>query len=68
MTVEQQLGDFNHPRCPLPHQLYPSCFQKVRTCQLDCGWTVAGLVILTIKYDFYSQGRSSVPPKILLMN
>ena len=21
MTVEQQLRDYNHPKCPLPHQL-----------------------------------------------
>ena len=54
MAVEQQLGDFNHPRCPLPHQLNPSRFQKVRTCQLDRGWTG--------HFDNY------IPPKILLMN
>ena len=23
MAVEQQLGDYNHPKCPLPHQLSP---------------------------------------------
>ena len=49
MAVQQQLDDYNHCKCPLPHQrktlsqLDPTFraghFPKVRTGQLDHGWT-----------------------------
>ena len=47
MAVQQQLGDYNHCKCPLPYQrktlsqLTPHLghFPKVRTGWLDLGWT-----------------------------
>ena len=69
MAIQQQLGDYNHRKSYLPHQrktlsqlwnphLGSGAFQK------SASWTMAGLVILTMKYAFtkklFAEENSSV--------